>query len=646
MKRIFLIVTALIMGGLPLTMQGQLAYWQKYLGGKGFDFGKRLLLNQDGTIIVGGEIEAAGTDESGKKRRDRDLVILKMATQDKVFWRQQLGGKKDEILNDLIAVRDGGYLAIGSTASSDLKGFKGDTDLWLVKIDEQGAVEWTRVYGGKGDDRGLCVIELTEGGFLIGGESGSRNGSMRSPHHGGFDSWVAKLNREGAIIWEKHFGGMGNEKAVRLHEDSTGRYVVVNTSDSRDQDVAVNFGRTDVWVFSLDDKAEITWQRNFGGEGNDDVRDSHLDENGHLTLAGTTFSRSGHVLEQKGYGDFWLFQLVVGGDLRWSQTYGGRKPDGVSGMTATYDGGFLLCGMVKSNDGDVEGNRGYFDGWIVKTNQEGEKEWTRTLGFEAQDELNDVIELEKGGYLMIGTVQELLGGTPLPGHQGAGDIWLTNMSDPRRLGVRPYVTPPILVGTVLDADTREPLEASITLTDNKTLDSLNNAFSEAQNGSFVMLLPTYGLVSINALRAGYMFYGQDLLTDTMLTESTKELTIELEPIEVGSSLILRLIYFNTGEWELLPASFAELERVVSFMKLNPRVHVEVTGHTDNTGNRAEKTQLSLFRAQAVQNYLVRHGIQKARIRVKGAGMSRPIADNFTPEGRQKNRRVEFVVIRK
>ncbi len=629
-----------------LPARGQLAFWQKYLGTAGFDFGKCLLLNPDGTLIVGGELAASGIDENGKKRRDRDLVVFKMATQDKVFWRIQLGGKGDDFLTDLIPTRDDGYLALGYTASADLKGYKGDTDVWLIKISGLGEVQWTRLYGGRGDDKGLSIIELSDGGFLRGGESGSLNGTMQSPHHGGFDSWVAKLNREGALIWEKHFGGLANERAVRVHEVSAGNYLIVNTSDSKDQDVAQNFGRTDAWVFLLNDQAEIQWQGSYGGEGNDEVRDSYLDENGFLTLVGTSFSAGGQITTQKGMGDFWLFQIDPQGNLQWSQTYGGRKPDGASALTATADGGFLLCGMAKSTDGDVEGNRGYFDGWVVKTDARGKKLWARTLGFEAQDELNDMLELENGGYLLIGTVQELLGGTPLPGHQGAGDIWLTNLSDPRRAGVRPFVTPPILVGKVVDAQTGAPLKAAIRLTDNNTLDSLTSTVSDVEGGSFVLLLPPYGLVSINALTKGYMFYGQDLRTDTMLSEITQEMTIALEPIAVGSSLILKLIYFNTGEWDLLPASYAELERVVAFLNLNPTVSIEVTGHTDNTGNRAEKTQLSLFRAQAVQNYLVSKGIQKVRVRVKGAGMAQPIADNASAEGRRKNRRVEFVVIRK
>ncbi|MEL6649242.1 MAG: hypothetical protein AAFQ87_00410, partial [Bacteroidota bacterium] len=549
-------------------MFGQVAFWQKYLGSQGFDFGKQLVLNADGTFIIGGEIpmEAEREEDAPINTRDRDVVILKMATQDKVFWRVQWGGTGEEILHQLIATRDGGYLAIGSTSSEELPDFKGDTDVWLMKLDGLGQIEWTRLFGGRGDDRGLCAIQNSAGDFVIGGESGSQNGSMQSQHHGGFDSWIAQISPFGSLIWEKHFGGMGNEKVVALHEFMPNQYWVINTSDRRDQDVVANFGRKDVWVFMLDENREIQWQENYGGSSNDDIAASHLSAEGLLTMAGTSFSNDGHIREQKGMGDYWLLQIDPNGKLQWSYTYGGSKPDGVSGMSPTKDGGFVLCGMTKSRNLDVEQNNGYFDGWIVKTNATGERIWSRGIGYEAMDEMNDILELPKGGFLMIGTVQQLAGGTPLAGHQGNGDIWLTNLSDPQVSRLRPFVTPPILSGKVIDQESGEALEADILLTDNATLDSLTKALSAPGDGSFVLLMPPYGLVSMSVLRPGYMLYGEDMRTDTMLDRTITEKTVALEPIEVGSSLILRLIYFNTGKWDLLPASYAELERVAKFMK--------------------------------------------------------------------------------
>ncbi|MEO1452146.1 MAG: OmpA family protein, partial [Bacteroidota bacterium] len=104
------------------------------------------------------------------------------------------------------------------------------------------------------------------------------------------------------------------------------------------------------------------------------------------------------------------------------------------------------------------------------------------------------------------------------------------------------------------------------------------------------------------------------------------------------------IFFETGKWDLLPPSIPEMDRMVAFLELNPRVQIQVSGHTDNTGNKSQKVQLSLNRAESVKGYLREKGIAANRLRTKGYGMYRPIASNNTSAGRRKNRRVEFEVI--
>jgi outer membrane protein OmpA-like peptidoglycan-associated protein len=211
--------------------------------------------------------------------------------------------------------------------------------------------------------------------------------------------------------------------------------------------------------------------------------------------------------------------------------------------------------------------------------------------------------------------------------------------------VRAYVTPPLLFGKVLDKKTGEPLSATITLTDNRTLDSLTSA-TTSDDGSLIMTLPAYGLVSINVLSPGYLFYGRDIRMDTVATTQTStEQAFRLEPIKPGATLSLDNIYFKTGQWDLLPPSYAELERLIAFLRLNPRVWIQINGHTDNTGNAAEKLQLSLNRAESVRAYLIQRGILPLRLKVKGYGMTRPRASNRTAAGRRANRRVEFEVIK-
>lgn len=629
----------------PSHTFSQVAFWQKYFGGTSFDLGQELIVKTDGTLLVAADVYSSDKFMEGNHSTSSDICLFQYSTQNIIFWKKFYGGSGEETLSQLIETRDGGYAFIGTTGSQDgdVRNAKGQLDIWVVKLDDLGTIQWAETFGGTGNDRGFAILETTDGGFLIGGESGSMNGDMLSERHNGLECWLAKLNSRGSIIWERHLGGDANERIVALKEVEREVYTVVGASSSRNGDKGEAFGKKDVWILGVDAVGNIMWQSTVGGEANDDVHDVIIDADGNLLMAGTTFSTSIHIQKQQGKGDAWLLKTTNKGEVIWSRTFGGSRADGGSKVIQTYDGGYLLCGMARSINGDILANNGYYDGWVIKTNEFGAEVWSRTLGYEGKDMLMSVTELNEGGFIGIGFSEELAEGTQLPGHNGNLDIWICNFSDPKRSGVKPFITPPALEGVVYAQGNRKPLEASITLTDNKSLAQLGQARTEA-DGSFVTLLPTYGLISINVLSPGYLFFGQNLRMDTLQNRRSVARAIQLEPISIGSTLILRNIYFDTGKWDLLTNSFPELERLVSFLELNPRVVIEVSGHTDNTGNKDQKVELSLNRANAVRDYLISKGIDGDRLRVKGYGMYRPIAPNNTYTGRQKNRRVEFMVI--
>lgn len=648
MKRVIFVLLLLTLC-LGQWAEAQVAYWQKYMGGEALDEGEKLLVLSDGTLILG------GTSRSTKYLVDKnhgesDILLLKYSTQGNIFWKTILGGTGEESLNEMIQTSDDGFLLVGSSTSSDgdVQANKGYDDIWIVKLDGSGNIEWSQNVGGYNDEQALTVIELSNGDFLVGGEASSHNMSYQRPHHGGLDGWLARLAPNGSIRWEKQYGGNGNEQITCLQELDEDRLLIFGSTDSHDGDLTKNLGQKDAWVFQVDGQGELAWSRVYGGTANDIVHASQRDSKGNIVLAGTTFSGDGDILKQQGLGDAWIFKIRENGEFLWSKTYGGRRSEGFLDIQPTKDQGFILCGLTKSRtgEGDIEYNSGYYEGWVLKTDMDGNRIWSRTIGYQGKDVLQSIKEVPKGGYLALGYATQGREGFSLPNHKGGSDFWLCNISDPERQGVKPYVTPPMLIGSIKDLSNDQPIEAAITLTENKSLDSLGSAQSNASDGSFAMIMPTYGLVSINVLGEGYMFYGRDYLMDTVIDRTTIQQEILLEPIRVGAKLILENTYFNTGRWDLLQGSFAELERVKKFLQLNPRVRVLISGHTDNTGNKYSKEELSLNRANAVKDYLIGKGIPAYQMSVKGFGMYKPIASNKTAQGRKKNRRVEIEVIRK
>ncbi|MEM6800289.1 MAG: OmpA family protein [Bacteroidota bacterium] len=645
MRRFFILLTTQLLF-FPLLF-GQIAFWQKYLGGSAYDAGERIICRPDGSLILAGMVLSKDGQARENHSKNADIFVARYATQGKFFWKKILGGSGEERLEDFIETKDGGYILVGSSNSSDgdLGSNKGGNDVWVVKLDIRGNISWSKSFGGSGDDRGTAIIQLPDGSYLLGGESSSVNGDMQSQHHGGLDSWIAKLSSQGRILWEKHYGGSGNEKVSRIHQLGEEEFLVINSSDSHDFQVADNLGKKDGWLFKIDYQGEMTWQMNIGGEDNDDLHGSLIDSDGNIVISGTSFSKTGVMLRQAGKGDAWLIKINPTGAILWSRTYGGPKADGANTIREGLDGNYLLCGITRSFLGDIPRNSGYYDGWFAKIDRNGKVLWSRTIGYGGKDALQDILELKVGGYLGIGFSQFSPADNLQAGHKGMYDMWVVNFGDPKKgMEVRPYKTPPVLSGTVRDIHNGQALEAEIKLTNNRTLDSLGSAYSELDSGRFYLLMPSYGLVSINVLCKGYLFYGQDISMDTIIAKTFINREVELEPIQIGSSLILKNISFNTGKWDLLPSSYPELERVVAFLKLNPRVVIQVSGHTDNTGNKAKKVELSNRRALAVKDYLEEQGINPNRLKVKGYGMYRPIASNKTEAGRRKNRRVEFEVL--
>jgi outer membrane protein OmpA-like peptidoglycan-associated protein len=120
----------------------------------------------------------------------------------------------------------------------------------------------------------------------------------------------------------------------------------------------------------------------------------------------------------------------------------------------------------------------------------------------------------------------------------------------------------------------------------------------------------------------------------------------LSPIEVGNKVILKNIFFDTNKFDLQAESKAELLKLVEFLNVNPTVHIEISGHTDNVGAVQFNQTLSENRAKSVYQYLVTNGIPAARLVYKGYGETQPIAPNTTDENRAKNRRTEFMIIAK
>lgn len=203
-----------------------------------------------------------------------------------------------------------------------------------------------------------------------------------------------------------------------------------------------------------------------------------------------------------------------------------------------------------------------------------------------------------------------------------------------------------MTGRVYDARNMKGLQAVIRLIDLENGEAVMELESHPGEGDYLVSLPTDRDYALNVSADGYLFYS-DHFNFSGLHSQTEPLRrdVPLEPVKVGSVVVLHNVFYETDSFGLEPESRAELDRVYDFLIQNPSVGIEISGHTDNTGTPEHNQELSEQRARSVVEYLVNKGIDSKRLDAAGYGETRPVANNESEEGRALNRRTELKIIK-
>jgi OmpA-OmpF porin, OOP family len=281
-----------------------------------------------------------------------------------------------------------------------------------------------------------------------------------------------------------------------------------------------------------------------------------------------------------------------------------------------------------------DGGEGNYDIWVSKRLDDTWTKWSapenlgkevNTSGFDAYYTID-----AKGEYAYMVSSKNSKG-----------------LEDIVRIKLKQEVQPdPVVLikGRVLNAKTNEPLEANIAY--NGLVDGKNYGIARTNptTGEYKIVLPYGKIYDFSANAANFIGVSEtmDLSSVGGYQEITRDLY--LVPIEVGSTVRLNNIFFETGKSELKEESFNELNRVVELLKTNPKMTIELSGHTDNVGNDAFNKKLSQDRANSCKAYLEGKGIAADRLKAMGYGKDKPVADNATDEGKALNRRVEFTIL--
>ncbi|THU37050.1 T9SS C-terminal target domain-containing protein [Niastella caeni] len=343
-------------------------------------------------------------------------------------WQKALGGTNSDIGVAVASSSDGGYLLAGYTNSSDgdVSNNYGNYDFWIVKLNADRTIAWQKVLGGSGEDRANSIVALADGGCVVAGYTTSTDGEVTG-NHGRSDYWIIKLNASGKIVWKSIFGGSGNDEATSIVSNPGGGYTVAGYSSSIDGNVSNNRGRIDYWVVWLDENGALINQKTYGGGGDDLARSLITTSDGGYLVAGSTSSTNGNVTGNHGGNDYWILKLNAAGSIEWQKALGGTGSEVAHSIMAASDGSSVIAGYTNSTDGDVTGNHGRDDYWIVKLNANGTMAWQKALGGSSADQALAITSAKDGGCAVAG-ITHSLDGDVTGNHGTASDSWIVRLN--------------------------------------------------------------------------------------------------------------------------------------------------------------------------------------------------------------------------
>lgn len=386
--------------------------WQKAYGGDDQDIAYDLKNTSDGGLILAGYSNSNSGDVTGNHGA-RDIWIVKISSTGETLWKKVYGGSGDEMLSSINETVDQGYIFTGysTSADGDLTNNHGETDLWVVKLDSVGNIEWQKSFGGENHDAGNSVYQTSDGGYIIGGITGSNLSSI--PYSG----WIIKLDSTGNIQWENIYDADPFEKSIFSVQQNNGNYFFIGEASTGEMP------GSDAWIGKLNENGELLWEKFYGGSDVDILNSFQFTTDNGMILGGWTYSSDGDIPENKGQTDFWVLKLDENGNKEWSKTYGGSDYDDASDIIQTTGGGYLIAGNTSSNDGDVTELNGETAAWLVKLDSSGNLEWQKTYGTGFWQGATAIIEKNSNQYSFGGfTYSE-----DVQNYHNNGDFWLVSL---------------------------------------------------------------------------------------------------------------------------------------------------------------------------------------------------------------------------
>ena len=419
------------------------AGWAKTYGGGENEFAKSVQQTSDGGYIVAGYSNTYGAGNF-------DGWVVKLDADGNIVWQKTYGGLQSDLFYSVHQTSDGGYIIGGQTSSF----VAGSTDIWILKLASDGAVEWQKTYGGAQNEYVADVRQTSDiGGYVVAGTTCSFG-------KGNCNAWILKLNQDGSIAWQKTYGGTGWEYAYSIRQTSDGGYIMAGETYSFSDD------RGDAWIVKLDDAGTVEWEKRYGVLGTQDyVLSAQLTSDGGYIAAGMTKSFGASQ------GDAWVIKLNSDGTVAWEKRYGDNSDEYAYFVREVEapGSGYIVAGRTNSF------GQGGYDAWLLKLATDGTIEWQKTYGSGASEEVESISNTSDSGYIVAGRTNSF--------GAGNGDAWILKLDANGTIGSCPFEgvsTSTDISTTATVADTTQETTTTTVTGQDTSITAVSSSATESQ----------------------------------------------------------------------------------------------------------------------------------------------------------------------
>ncbi len=401
----------IIWGGQALHAQTEIA-WSKTVGGSNNDRVTAYLSTSDGGFFLAGTTSSTNQSFSGLTSNSAFIAKFNAAADQQ--WVKSIGDASMLVPKEILRTPDGGFLIMGQHESEDLGALHGHRDGFLIKINANGNVIWEKTFGGMGDDIPNSIIIDSNGDFIVVGMTNSDFTDKKM--QGTYDAWWARLSNQGELKVQHRLGGeMDDElsKIIRINSN----YFAVGSSTS-----AVNLDDPkDGWFVELDQNGQIVSSKTFGGSAFDLFKDIEvLDED--LIVLGQSCSLNGDGETDQMGNNIWVNRIDNNGTLIWSKKYGSDQED-IPHDLMLFQNEIWLVGHSNAYDHPTFTTKGNADAVLLQLDGDGETIATTTMGGFQTDYFSHIALLQDQTLLLLGNTYSNSG--DIQQAKGGQDIWLT-----------------------------------------------------------------------------------------------------------------------------------------------------------------------------------------------------------------------------